>query len=57
MRPAETPFPHDSPVRSIEINYPARASWTSGTDYRMVYCFAVSLVAAFCSRRAHGVNV
>ena len=57
MHPAETPFPPDSPVRSIEIAYPARASWTSGTDSWMAYWFAVSLAAAFCCRRALGVNV
>lgn len=57
MHPAEAPFPPDSPVRSIEIAYPARASWTSGTDYWMIYWFVVSLVAAFCCRRALGVNV
>jgi hypothetical protein len=56
MYPAEQPFPPESPVRSIEISYPSRASWTSGTDRWVLYWFAVSLIAAFCFRRAIGVN-
>jgi hypothetical protein len=56
MYPAEQPFSPESPVRSIEINYPARPSKTSGTDWWVIYWFAVSLVAAFCLRRAFGVN-
>jgi hypothetical protein len=56
LYPAERPFSSESPVRSIEISYPARASWTSGTDIWLIYWFAVSLVAAFCFRRVLGVN-
>jgi len=57
MHPREEPFPPDSPVRSVEISYPARPSWTSGTDWWVAYWFAVSLAAAFCFRRALKVNV
>jgi hypothetical protein len=57
MYPREEPFAPDSPVRSIEIAYPARPSWTSGTDRWVVYWFGVSLAAAFCFRRALRVNV
>ena len=57
MHPAEMPFPPESPVRSIEISYPARSSWTCGTDRWIIYWFAVSLVAAFCFRRVLRVNV
>jgi hypothetical protein len=57
MYPWEEPFPPDSPVRSIDVAYPARPSWTSGTDWWLIYWFAVSLAAAFCFRRVLGVNV
>jgi hypothetical protein len=57
LHPAERPFPPDSPVRSIEISYPMRTSWTSGSDHWVIYWFIVSLVAAFCFRRVLGVNV
>jgi len=57
MYPREEPFPPDSSVRSIDIAYPARASWTSGTDRWVIYWFAVSLAAAFCCRRLLRVNV
>jgi hypothetical protein len=57
MYPQEKPFEPGSPVRSIDIRYPARPSWTSGTDRWVVYWFAVSLVVAFCFRRALRVNV
>ncbi len=57
MNPAEEPFRPDHPVRSIEIAYPRRASWTSGTDKWVIYWFGVSMVAAFCFRRALHVAV
>jgi hypothetical protein len=57
MYPREKPFEPGSPVRWIDIRYPARPSWTSGTDRWVVYWFAVSLVVAFCFRRALRVNV
>lgn len=44
--PSEPPFRPDSPVRSVEIEYPPRHSWTSGTDQWMLYWLAASLVAA-----------
>lgn len=50
LHPRERPFAAASPVQSIEIAYPPRASWTSGTDYWVIYWFAVSLVAAFAAR-------
>ncbi len=55
--PAEQPFGPDSPVRSIDISYPERSSWTSGTDWWMVYWLVVSLVVAFLSRHVLRVNV
>jgi hypothetical protein len=57
LHPAEEPFGPDSPVRSIEIEYPQRSSWTSGTDSWVIYWFVVSLVAALCFRRLLGVNL
>jgi uncharacterized membrane protein (DUF106 family) len=57
LHPREQPFATDSPVRAIEIAYPERTSWTSGTDYWVVYWFAVSLVAGFCFRRVLNVNL
>jgi hypothetical protein len=56
LYPAESPLPPESPVRSIEISYPPRSSWTSGTDVWLIYWFVVSFVAALCFRRALGVN-
>jgi hypothetical protein len=55
--PLEQPFRRDSPVQGIEIDYPARSSWTSGTDWWWKYWFAVSLVAGFCFRKVLKVNV
>ena len=57
LNPGEPPFRPDSPVQSIEIDYPDRSSWTSGTDSWVIYWFVVSMVAALCFRRALKVNV
>jgi hypothetical protein len=56
LHPWEKPFGPDSPIQSIEIDYPERSSWTSGTDWWVVYWFAVSMVAAFCFRGLLNVN-
>jgi hypothetical protein len=57
MYPWEEPFRLDDPVQLIEIAYPERSSWTSGTRSWVVYWFIVSMVAALCFRRALKVNV
>ena len=57
LHPGEPPFGPDSPVRSIEIDYPDRASWTSGTDWWLVYWFAASMFAALCFRPLLNVNL
>jgi hypothetical protein len=57
LNPAEPPFRPDSPVQSIEIEYPSRSSWTSGTDWWVIYWFAVSMVSAFCFRPLLNVNL
>jgi hypothetical protein len=55
--PAEQAFGTDSPVRSIDISYPERSSWTSGTDWWMLYWLVVSFVVAFLSRHVLRVNI
>lgn len=57
LNPAESPFRPDSMVRSIEIDYPGRSSWTSGADWWVIYWFAVSMVAALCCRKMLKVHV
>jgi hypothetical protein len=55
--PCEEPFGANSPVQSIEVEYPDRSSWTSGTDLWVIYWFIVSMVAALCFRRLIKVSV
>jgi hypothetical protein len=57
LHPREAPFADSSPVRSIEIDFPDRKSWTSGTDWWLVYWFAVSMVAAFAVKPLLNVNI
>jgi hypothetical protein len=57
LNPWEQPFPPDSSVHSIEISYPHRSSWTSGTDSWVIYWFLVSMVAALCFRRVMDVKL
>jgi hypothetical protein len=57
LHPAEQPFRPDSPVRSIDIDYPSRSSWTSGTDWWVVYWFVASMISALCFRRVLNVHV
>jgi hypothetical protein len=57
LNPWEKPFRTDSPVQSIEIEYPKRPSWISGTDTWVIYWFAASMVAAFFCRGLLGVNI
>jgi hypothetical protein len=57
LNPQEKPFDPDSPIQSIEIDYPQRSSWTCGTDWWVFYWFAVSMVAGFCVRRPLNVNI
>ena len=47
---------HESPS-GIEVTFPKRSSWTSGTDYWIVYWFAISLVAAFAVKPLLKVNI
>jgi hypothetical protein len=57
LHPRERPFGPDSPVRWVEVDYPPRDSWTSGTDWWVAYWFVVSFVVALCFRRALNVNI
>jgi hypothetical protein len=57
LNPSEQPFPTDAVVRSIEIDYPQRNSWTSGSDWWVYYWFAVSFISALCFRRFFNVNL
>jgi hypothetical protein len=57
LQPAEPPFRPDSPVQAIRIAYPDRPSWTSGTDWWLVYCFAASMFFALCFKPLLKVNL
>jgi hypothetical protein len=57
LYPSEKPFGPGAPIQSIAIDFPQRSSWTSGSDWWVVYWFAVSMVAALCFRRLLNVNV
>jgi hypothetical protein len=57
LHPWETPFLPDSIVQSIDIQYPERVSWTSGTDTWIVYWFIVSMLAAFAARPWFNVSI
>jgi hypothetical protein len=46
LNPAEEPFGADSPVRSIEVDYPERSSWTSATDSWLLCWFSAAMTAA-----------
>lgn len=47
FNPWEKPFAKDSLVKSVSIEYPQRSSWTSGTNWWVIYFFVCSMIAAF----------
>jgi hypothetical protein len=57
LHPRETPLPPESPVQSVTIDYPERASWTAGSDSWLIYWFVASMIAAFCVRPVLKVHV
>jgi len=57
LHPAEQPFSPDSPVQSIEVGFPQRSSWASGTNTWVIYWFIVSMIAAFVARPLLHVNI
>lgn len=51
LHPGEDPFGPDSPVRSIEIDYPERSTWKIlGVEPWLVYWFVGSMIAGLCLR-------
>ena len=57
LHPREPPFPRNSPVQSIEVDFPERLSVTSGSRWWLIYWFVVSLIAAFVARPLLKVNL
>jgi hypothetical protein len=57
LNPAEPALPPSSSVRSIEVAYPDRPSWTSGTDNWVLYWFVASMIGAFCVKPFLNVNI
>ncbi len=57
LHPSEPPFEPGAPLESIEVDYPDRLSWTSGTDWWVVYWLVVSMVAALCFRPFLNVSI
>jgi hypothetical protein len=57
LHPREEPLPIGMLVESIEVDFPSRSSWTSGTDCWLVYWFLVSMAGAFVARRILGVEL
>jgi hypothetical protein len=47
LNPEEEPFGPESTVQSISIIFPDRVSYTSGSDWWLVYFFAASMLFAF----------
>ncbi len=50
MYPSEKPLPTEHPVKSITVEYPERESWTSGSDWWVIYFFIASMIFAFLFR-------
>jgi len=57
LNPWESPFPEDSVVQSIEIAYPKRSSWLSGSTTWLPVWFVVSLIAAFAAKPILNVSI
>ncbi len=57
LHPREEPFSRGSPVQSIEVAYPSRSSWTTGSRSWLLFWFAASMVAAFIARPLLKVNM
>lgn len=57
MYPAEKPLGSNSAVSYITIDYPERSSWTSGTDYWVVYFFIASMVFALLFKPVFKVRI
>jgi uncharacterized membrane protein (DUF106 family) len=57
IHPAEKPLPAESPVQSIDVTYPQRDSWNSGTDNWIIYFFVASMVFAFLLKPVFKVKI
>lgn len=57
VHPRESPFPPDSVVQSIDVTYPDRDSWTSGTNHWVVYWFVIAMIAALVAKPLLKVNL
>ncbi len=57
LHPREAPFASDSVVQSIEIAYPQRTSWTSGSGTWLIYWFVTSMAVAWAVRPLLKVHV
>jgi len=57
LNPWEEPFPADSVVQSIAIDYPDRPSKTAGTNWWMLYFFIASMVAALIFKPIFKVKI
>jgi uncharacterized membrane protein (DUF106 family) len=57
LHPWEAPFARESIVQAIEIDYPERTGWTSGTNNWIIFWFIASMVAAFVFKPLLNVNI
>lgn len=57
LHPAEDPFSPQSPVKSIEIQYPGTRSWFTGSNTWLISWFIGSMIVGFCFRGALNVNL
>lgn len=55
--PQEKPFAPQSVVQSINIEYPDRTSYTSGTDWWLIYFFGVSMIFALICKPVLKVKI
>jgi uncharacterized membrane protein (DUF106 family) len=57
MHPRESPFARDSMVQSIDVAFPERESWTTGSSTWLIYWFVMSMIAAFAAKPILKVNL
>lgn len=57
LNPAEKPFAASSPVHSISIDYPDRASKLTGTDTWVISLFVISMIVAFICKPFFNVKL
>jgi hypothetical protein len=57
LHPWESPFPKESAVQSIEITYPQRSSWASGTTTWLPFWFVTSMMAALVAKPLLRVSI